>query len=251
MFDLNSKLNDTQFADYHVHGWNFRGSFTRDREGYLLDSKGAIITAQCPAKWPQDLYPKTDKPGADPLGQDPKLNDGKAVHMMDIHAEKGMQCADCHYSQDSHGGLTRRGRQCGETAATATARPPPTRPCAHRGSRRTKGNDLCCATPTASAGSSGWSEAAAGCWQRSLLDPNLEWRIHLTKDTVDPTSPDFNAKSARAKLMKISQNGKPMAWARRAKGDRAHRDNMECFACHTSWTTACRLPPADRGELER
>ena len=23
--------------------------------------------------------------------------------MMDIHAEKGMQCADCHFSQDSHG----------------------------------------------------------------------------------------------------------------------------------------------------
>ena len=22
---------------------------------------------------------------------------------MDIHAEKGMQCADCHFSQDSHG----------------------------------------------------------------------------------------------------------------------------------------------------
>ena len=23
--------------------------------------------------------------------------------MMDIHAEKGMQCADCHFAQDSHG----------------------------------------------------------------------------------------------------------------------------------------------------
>src|SRR3546814_14815312 len=31
------------------------------------------------------------------------LNPGKTVHMMDIHAEKGMQCADCHFAQDSHG----------------------------------------------------------------------------------------------------------------------------------------------------
>src|SRR3546814_10904202 len=23
--------------------------------------------------------------------------------MMDIHAEKGMQCADCHFAQDAHG----------------------------------------------------------------------------------------------------------------------------------------------------
>jgi hypothetical protein len=33
----------------------------------------------------------------------PGVNPGKAVHMMDIHAEKGMQCADCHFAQDSHG----------------------------------------------------------------------------------------------------------------------------------------------------
>ncbi|MGC7527308.1 hypothetical protein ACPWSM_25265, partial [Pandoraea pneumonica] len=31
------------------------------------------------------------------------VNPGKAVHLMDIHAEKGMQCADCHFAQDSHG----------------------------------------------------------------------------------------------------------------------------------------------------
>ena len=28
---------------------------------------------------------------------------GKAVHMMSIHAEVGMQCADCHFAQDGHG----------------------------------------------------------------------------------------------------------------------------------------------------
>ena len=64
----------------------------------------------------------------------------------------------------------------------------------------------------------------------------------MTKDTVDRGSPDFNAKSARAKLMsKISQDGKPFTWGPGVSpGDRAHNDDeMECFACHTSWTTAC------------
>ena len=31
---------DTQFADYHGHGWNFRAVFKRDREGNLLDADG-------------------------------------------------------------------------------------------------------------------------------------------------------------------------------------------------------------------
>ncbi len=30
---LNPKLKDTQFADYHGHGWNFRAVFKRDRNG--------------------------------------------------------------------------------------------------------------------------------------------------------------------------------------------------------------------------
>src|SRR6266404_3960607 len=28
---------------------------------------------------------------------------GKAVHLADIHLEKGMQCNDCHFAQDNHG----------------------------------------------------------------------------------------------------------------------------------------------------
>src|SRR3546814_18017570 len=43
------------------------------------------------------------KPGVEGKFVPPGLNPGKAVHMMDIHAEKGMQCADCHFAQDSHG----------------------------------------------------------------------------------------------------------------------------------------------------
>ena len=39
---MNPKLKDTQFADYHGHGWNFRAVFKRDRDGNLLDAEGNI-----------------------------------------------------------------------------------------------------------------------------------------------------------------------------------------------------------------
>ena len=36
---LNPQLKDTQFADYHGHGWNFRAVYKRDRKGTLLDKE--------------------------------------------------------------------------------------------------------------------------------------------------------------------------------------------------------------------
>ena len=38
--ELNPQMKDTQFADYHGHGWNFRAVFKRDRKGNLLDAGG-------------------------------------------------------------------------------------------------------------------------------------------------------------------------------------------------------------------
>ena len=34
---LNPQLNDTQFADYHGHGWNFRAIFKRDGKDEVFD----------------------------------------------------------------------------------------------------------------------------------------------------------------------------------------------------------------------
>jgi hypothetical protein len=70
---------ETIFADYHGHGWVFRGVFSQDKRGNLLDGAGKVV---------------------DPLDPD-KLR--KAVHLMDIHAEKGMHCVDCHFESDAHG----------------------------------------------------------------------------------------------------------------------------------------------------
>ena len=53
VYDLNPTLKDTQFADYHGHGWNFRGIFKRDREGNLLDADGKIVAPDDPAEMAQ------------------------------------------------------------------------------------------------------------------------------------------------------------------------------------------------------
>jgi hypothetical protein len=247
VYDLNSKLNDTQFADYHGHGWNFRGVFKRDRDGNLLDSDGKLVTATGPDKWPKDIYPTSDDKGDTPAAEK-AVNKGKAVHMMDIHAEKGMQCADCHFAQDSHGSGLIYGEvanavevRCKDCHGTTSAYPTlkTSGPAADP-----KGNDLSLLRNPDGQPRFEWVEEGGRqvLVQHSTLDPNLKWRIHLVKDTVDPASPDFNARAARAKLMsKISQNGKPFEWGPGvAKENRAHNDDeMECFACHTSWTTAC------------
>ncbi|HEY0648399.1 hypothetical protein, partial [Phenylobacterium sp.] len=240
VFGLNPKLKDTQFADYHGHGWNFRAIFKRNRDGELLDKDGAVIANDDPEK-----FHKKGAPEFTPAGQNAP---GKAVHMMDIHAEKGMQCADCHFAQDSHGSGLIMGEvanaveiRCKDCHGTSNAYPTlkTSGPAADP-----KGNDLTLLRNPDGQRRFEWVERDGRqvLIQRSLLDPKVEWRIKLTKDTVDRSSPDFNAKSARAKLMsKISQDGRPFSWGPGvAAGDRAHNDDeMECFACHTSWTTAC------------
>ncbi|MBV8806525.1 MAG: hypothetical protein JO042_15820, partial [Sinobacteraceae bacterium] len=76
-------------------------------------------------------------------------------------------------------------------------------------------------------------------YQRSLVTPGLEWRVHLVKDSVDPHSKDYNELSARAKLM--SRDTQTQAWGLQVPPDqRAHQmKDLECYSCHTSWTTSC------------
>src|SRR2546428_372735 len=87
--ELNPKLTRTQFADFHGHGWVFRAVFKQDRKGQLLDGAGAAVQPDDPERFK------------------------KAVHLRDIHLEKGMHCVDCHFKQDVHG----NGKLYGETRA--------------------------------------------------------------------------------------------------------------------------------------
>jgi hypothetical protein len=273
VYDVNDTNKDTQFADYHGHGWNFRGIFKRDRSGNLLTADGNmatygtdsanIVDPEDPEKWRKSCSHYTDpkerelclasadpaRPGVEGKFVPPGLNPGKTVHMMDIHAEKGMQCADCHFAQDSHGNGYIQGevanaveiscKDCHGTAdafpnlltSNVAARPQGTNLALLRnpdGRRRFEFqyND---------------DAEVIGLIQRSIVDPKLEWRVSLVKQAVTP-GPHFNAKAARAKLMARSgsEDGKYEWGPGVAKEDRAHGDDkMTCFTCHLSWTTSC------------
>ncbi len=239
VFDLNKTLKDTQFADYHGHGWNFRAIFKRDRDGNLLDGEGKVV-----ANDDAEKFQKAGAPDFGPVGG----QKGKAVHMMDIHAEKGMQCADCHFAQDSHGSGLLMGevanaveigcRDCHGSASTypslKTSGP----------AAGPNGTDLSLLRNPDGQRRFEWVErdGQRTLIQRSIVDPKLEWEVSLVRNSVDRASPKFNPKAARAKLMsRISQDGKPFTWGPGvAKTDLAHKESeMECYTCHTSWTPSC------------
>ena len=241
VYDLNPGLKDTQFADYHGHGWNFRAILKRDREGNLLDAEGKIVDPNDPEKWRKKGEAKFVEPGVNP---------GKTVHMMDIHAEKGLQCADCHFAQDSHGnGLIYTEvanaieigcKDCHGTAdqyptllTSGPAAPP-------------QGTNLSLLRNPDGKKRFEWFYDDDGnrvLMQRSIVDPKIEWKVSLVKDTVDPTNKRYNMKAARAKLMGKTSGleNASYGWGPGiAVSDRAHGDDkMTCFTCHLSWTTSC------------
>ncbi|MBC7522620.1 MAG: hypothetical protein H7268_16205, partial [Sandarakinorhabdus sp.] len=248
--DRNFANKDTQFADYHGHGWNFRAIYKRDRDGNLLDAKGNMATASTdtahiianddPEKFTKAGGPQFPEPAATPGPGQP----GKAVHMMSIHAEIGMQCADCHFAQDGHGNGSIHGEVanaveigCKDCHGSADAYP------TLRTSNlaaRPEGWDLTVIRNPDGRPRFEWvvQDGRRVLLQRSVSNPKLEWRIHLTKDSVTRGHPDFNEKAARAKL--ISKTDYTSFGPGVAVGDRAHQDsNMACYTCHLSWTTSC------------
>jgi hypothetical protein len=214
--DLNPTLKDTQFADYHGHGWNFRAVFKHDRKGNLLDKEGHVVAFDDPQKFQ------------------------KTVHLASIHMDKGMHCVDCHFSQDAHGNGYLYGEvsaaieiQCVDCHGTVDRYPTlkTSGPAAPPG-----GHDL--TTLRNEDGSLRFEWRDGKLFQRSAVTPGLEWQVDLVKDSVDPANPHYNAKAARAKLMAL---GGSMRWGPGILAvDRAHKDSeMMCITCHTSWTTSC------------
>jgi hypothetical protein len=71
-----------------------------------------------------------------------------------------------------------------------------------------------------------------------MTDPNVEWEIVQTKDTITPGNSHFSMKSFRAKLM--NKDGVAFAQAPGDDSQLAHgNSSMTCYACHTSWTPTC------------
>ncbi len=190
--DLNPQLKHTQFGDFHGHGWVFRAVYKQDRKGQLLDAQGAKIADDDPQKFQ------------------------KAVHLKDIHLEKGMHCVDCHFKQDSHG----NGKLYGEPRAAIEV------DCVDCHGTRDTPATLVTSGPASPGtvledGKTPWGQPrfereGGKIVQRSMLDQKLGWTIPQVADSLD--------KNERA----------------RQAHDSVHsNDKMTCYACHSAWTTSC------------
>jgi hypothetical protein len=213
--EFNRELQHTQFADFHGHGWIYRAVFKRNRQGNLLDRSGTVIPHDDPEKF------------------------GKAVHLKDIHLEKGMQCVDCHFGQDNHGngklyGETRNAVEidCVDCHGSIERRPT----LITSGPASPRGGTALAALRTPSRERRFFWEGDR-LFQRSMMDPDLKWEITQVVDTLTPGNPKYSEKSRLAKT--IQRDGQ--TWGAAAPlSNLAHgNDRMTCYACHTSWTPTC------------
>ena len=213
--DFNRQLRDTQFADLHSHGWIFRAIFKHDRKGTLLDAQDQPVSHDDPEKF------------------------GKAVHLKDIHLEKGMHCIDCHFEQDSHG----NGKLYGETrnaveidcvdchgtiqqrATLITSGPAAPKRGTNLGALRTPWKER----------RFYWKEDRL--YQRSMLDKDKAWEVVQVLDTITPGSEHYSEKSRLAKT--VQKDGQ--TWGASVDESKlAHQNNrMTCYACHSSWAPTC------------
>jgi hypothetical protein len=213
--DLNAKNNQTQFADFNGHGWIFRAVYKHDRKGNWLDKDEQKVDFNDPKKF------------------------DKAVHLSDIHLDKGMQCVDCHFEQDSHGdghlyGEARAAVEidCADCHGTIRAR-------ANLRTSNTaapaSGHDL--ANLRTPFGTRRFEWVEGRLVQRSMVDEKLEWPVSQVLDSITPGSPNYNEKARLAKT--IQKDGTTWGGAADA-GKLAHTDErMSCYTCHTSWMTSC------------
>jgi hypothetical protein len=161
--------------------------------------------------------------------------------MSSVHVDVGMQCVDCHFSQDAHSNGHIVGEvmagveiQCQDCHGTVDAYPSlfttgPMAPPTGRNLKLIRNPD----------GRKRFEWIGGDLIQRSAVTPGLEWKVSLTKDVSNRLGPAYNAKADRAHT--VSRDTATLAYgADVAKADRAHNeDQMLCYTCHTSWTTSC------------
>jgi len=251
--DFNALLKNTQFADSHGHGWLFRKVFKRDRKGNLLDAQGNIVSPDDPEKF------------------------NKAVHLNDIHLERGMHCVDCHFRQDAHGdgvlynepraaieitcedchGSVRQRASLftsGFAAATvsgtaAERRKTQNQPLVGQDLTRIRTRDESGAripifqrvTRDRKRKNEKGTDVdlkTGDIVQNSMVVPGRWWRVPQTLDTVTPGTRDFSERSQYAKT--IQKDNTTWGVVPTDSKQLAHRDtDMTCVACHSSWVTSC------------
>ncbi len=251
--EFNKKLDRTQFADSHGHGWIFKAVYKKDRKGNLLDDADRVIEADDPQRFE------------------------KAVHLKDIHLEKGMSCIDCHFRQDMHGdgNLYNEPRAAveigcidchgsaqqkanGITSGFAAAPIENKNLIAlrERNKQPIIGQDLTrlqfrnesgkkvsilqilTRDETRKDESGTEIELKKGDVIQNSMVGNRWWRVKQTVDTVTKGNPDYNTKSAYAKTMQ--KDNETWGDTEIDESKLAHRqDKMDCYSCHTSFVTSC------------
>src|SRR6202021_1240838 len=151
-----------------------------------------------------------------------------------------MHCVGCHFEQDSHG----TGKLYAEPRAAIEL------DCTDCHGTIDRKAALVSSGPASPAGGTHfdalrtpWSarrfEYHAGkLFQRSMVDPEKEWEVVQTLDTITPGNAHYNQKSAWAKT--IQTDGKSWGNVPADAAKLAHANSrMTCYACHTSWTPNC------------
>ncbi len=215
--DFNKDLKHTQFADFHGHGWVFRAVYKHDRKGNMLDAEDRVVA-------PDDKDKFT-----------------KGVQLRDIHVDKGMQCADCHFEQDNHGngniyGETRNAVEIDCVDCHGTVQKKANLHTSAAAAPEGGGHDLkLLRTP--------WRQRRFywendKLYQRSMTDKDRPpWEVVQVVDVITPGSPHYNEKGSRA--MSLHKDGE--TWGKAADDSQlAHANSrMTCYTCHSSWTTSC------------
>jgi len=252
--EFNGTLKNTQFADWHGHGWLFRAVFKRDKKGTLLDAQDRPVTDPSSKalgdafnykNWPNpvdDDAPIPQRPAAP--NREP-VRSGLPVHLKDIHLERGMQCIDCHFRQDSHGtgklyGETRNAVEidCVDCHGTVSQRATlKTSGTAAPNRGPDGGTDLTeLQTPFGDPRFVPARGARTVVIQRSMTVKGVQWQVPQVIDSVTPGNPRYSEKSAWAKL--VQKDGR--TWGAAGGENLAHQDSkMTCYTCHSSWVTSC------------
>jgi hypothetical protein len=216
--DKNKDLKQTQFADYHGHGWVFRAIYKHDKKGQWLDKDDKVVEFEAADKFK------------------------RAVHLKDIHLEKGMHCVDCHFEQDSHGNgklyVEPRAAveiDCIDCHGSISKRP--TLKTSNTAAPEIPNDLSILRTPW---GVRRFEWRGSSLIQRSMVKDGVEWEISQVYDSVRPESgPDkYNEKARLAKT--IQTNGETWGAVPSDSKLLAHQDErMSCYTCHTSWMTSC------------
>ena len=188
MSELNTQMRKMQVSDYHGHGWVFRRAYKMDRKGQFLDKDDKVIPYDDP-----DLYEREGNPG-------------KAVHLKDIHLERGctaltatsrrtttapdkiygdrravieISCEDC------HGTVNKK-----VTASTLRT----------SGFGAPEGGNSMLPTRNRPFNRARFIQRGGKLFQRSMVEQNdpatgkiKEWEVPQVADTIDPKSPNYNA----------------------------------------------------------